>query len=171
MIRLFDIQNNKIIPSEHCYTIETLKNIMDEYPEEYNNVYSYVYYMTCPSSENNPFFDCPETDKESIIRKEVGGTFDSDDESIQTAIKFCNKLYETPTSRAYYGIKKFLDKMGESLANEELTFGRDGSSAALLRMAEKFDEVRQSFKGVYKDLQDEQKITTRGGVNRAYDQQ
>ena len=60
--------------------------------------------------------------------------------------------------------------MGKSLATETLTFGRDGSSSALLRMAEKYDDVRQSFKGVYKDLMEEQQSSVRGGQNLAYDQ-
>jgi hypothetical protein len=37
-------------------------------------------------------------------------------------------------------------------------------------MAEKYDGVRQSFKGVYKDLMDEQQSSVRGGQNLAYDQ-
>jgi hypothetical protein len=79
-------------------------------------------------------------------------------------------MYQTPTYRAYEGIKIFLDNMGKSLATEQLTFGRDGSSSALLRMAEKYDDVRQSFKGVYKDLMEEQQSSVRGGQNLAYDQ-
>ena len=82
----------------------------------------------------------------------------------------CNKLYETPTYRAYHGIKIFLDNMARSLATEQLTFGRDGSSPALLRMAERYDEVRQSFKGVYRDLMEEQQSSVRGGQRLAYDQ-
>jgi hypothetical protein len=60
--------------------------------------------------------------------------------------------------------------MAKSMATEELTFGRDGSSPALLRMAEKYDGVRQSFKGVYRDLMEEQQSSVRGGQNLAYDQ-
>ena len=34
MVKLFDIQNGKVIPSEHCYTLFSLKRIMEEYPED-----------------------------------------------------------------------------------------------------------------------------------------
>ena len=34
-IRLFDIQNDVVIPSEHCYIIKSLKDVMDSYPETY----------------------------------------------------------------------------------------------------------------------------------------
>jgi len=170
MVRLFDIQNGKVVASEHCYTLKFLKDIMDEYPIEYLRIYSYLFYMTCPNPDMNPFFDIPETDKEEIILKEIDADFSTEDERIVYGLKMCEKLYQTPTYRAYLGIKIFLDNMAKSMATEQLTFGRDGSSPALLRMAEKYDAVRQSFKGVYRDLMEEQQSSVRGGQNLAYDQ-
>lgn len=170
MIRLFDILNSKVIPSEHCYTLKFLKDIMEAYPDEYLQIYAYLFYMTCPNPDMNPFFDVPEEDKESFILREIDASFSLDDDLIVTGLDKCKKMYETPTYRAYQGIKIFLDKMGKSMATEDLTFGRDGSSPALLRMAEKYDGVRQSFKGVYKDLMEEQQSSVRGGQNLAYDQ-
>jgi len=170
MIRLFDVLNGKVIPSEHCYTLNFLKDIMDEHPEDHLKIYAYLFYMTCPNPDLNPFFDIPEQDKEHFILKEVDADFSLDDDKITYALAMCKRMYETPTYRAYQGIKIFLDNMAKSMATEQLTFGRDGSSPALLRMAEKYDAVRQSFKGVYKDLQEEQQSTVRGGQNLAYDQ-
>jgi len=171
MIRLFDIQNGKAIATEHCYTLKFLKDIMDTYQEEYLRIYSYLFYMTCPNPDLNPFFDVPEQDKEELILKEIDADFSTDEDLIVHALKTCHKMYETPTYRAYQGIKIFLDNMAKSLASEQLTFGRDGSSQALLRMAEKYDDVRQSFKGVYKDLMEEQQSSVRGGQRLAYDEQ
>lgn len=170
MIRLFDVSNGKVIASEHCYTLKFLKDIMEKYPEEYLRIYMYLFYMTCPNPDMNPFFDVPETDKEELILKEVDADFSTDEPEIVHALEMCKKLYETPTYRAFLGIKIFLDNMARSLATEQLTFGRDGSSPALLRMAERYDEVRQSFKGVYRDLMEEQQSTVRGGQRLAYDQ-
>lgn len=170
MIRLFDISNGKVIPTEHCYTLKFLKDIMDEYPDDHLKIYSYLFYMTCPNPDMNPFFDIPETDKEELILKEIDAEFSVEDDLIIKALKMCEKMYQTPTYRAYLGIKIFLDNMAKSMATEQLTFGRDGSSPALLRMAEKYDGVRQSFKGVYRDLMEEQQSSVRGGQNLAYDQ-
>jgi len=170
MIRLLDIQNGKVIPSEHCYTLKFLKDIMEEHPDEYLKIYAYLFYMTCPNPDMNPFFDIPETDKEEFILKEIDADFSTEDEKVIHALKMCEKMYQTPTYRAYLGIKIFLDNMAKSMASEQLTFGRDGSSPALLRMAEKYDAVRQSFKGVYRDLMEEQQSSVRGGQNLAYDQ-
>ena len=164
MIRLFDILNGKVVPSEHCYTLKFLKDIMDEYNEEEAvKVYSYLFYMTCPNPELNPFFDVPEQDKEELVLREVDGEFSVEDDVVIVAKKMCEKLYQTPTFRAYQGIKIALDNMATFMATEKPTSGRDGSATALLRIAERFDMVRQSFKGVYKDLQEEQESTVRGG--------
>jgi hypothetical protein len=170
MIRLLDIQNGKVVPTEHCYTLKFLKDIMEAYPEEYLQIYAYLFYMTCPSPDLNPFFDVPEQDKEEMILQEVDASFSTDDEPIVFALKFCKKLYETPTYRAYQGIKIALDNMATFMATEKPTSGRDGSATALLRIAERFDMVRQSFKGVYRDLMEEQQSQVRGGQNLAYDQ-
>ena len=60
MIKLFDIENGVLIPTAHCYNLKDLKNIMDSYPDNYMEIYSYIFYMTCPNPDVNPFFDVPE---------------------------------------------------------------------------------------------------------------
>lgn len=171
MIQLFTIQNGKVTPSEHCYTLYFLKNIMDEYQEdkEYLKIYAYLFYMTCPNPDLNPFFHLRDDEKEELIYNEVGGEFSTEDETIDHALTLCKKMYETETSRAYYGIKKALDNMAKVMATETPTFGRDGSATALMNIAKNFDSIRQSYKGVYKDLMEEQQTTVRGNQHLAYD--
>lgn len=170
MIRLFDIQNGKVVPSEHCYTLSFLKNIIGNHPIDYLKIYTYLFYMTCPNPDLNPFFDVPEQDKEEMILKEIDADFSTDEDDIVYALAQCKKMYETPTYRAYQGIKIALDNMATFMATEQVTSGRDGSATAILRIAERFDMVRQSFKGVYRDLLEEQQSSVRGGQNLAYDQ-
>jgi hypothetical protein len=170
MVRLFDIVGGKVVPTEHCYTLESLKGIIDYFGDDAPKIYTYIFYMTCPNPDLNPFFDMLETEKEEFILKEIDGEFSGEDDLIITALAMCRKMYETPTYRAYQGIKIALDNLGKVLATETPTFGRDGSATSLLKIAERFDMVRQSFKGVYKDLQEEQDSKVRGGQNMAYDQ-
>ena len=170
IIKLFDVQNNEVIPSEHCYALEFLKVIMDEYPETYLQVYKYLFYMTCPNPDMNPFFHLPENDKEEIIIEEVGLEESTEDDYIVKALVKCQKMYETPTHRAYLGIKKALDNMATYMANTPITDGRDGNISQIRAVAKDFDAIRQSFKGAYKDLQDEQQTSVRGGQGLAYDQ-
>jgi len=170
MIRLFDLQNGQVIPTEHCYTIGYLKDIMDEYPDDYMSVYAFLFYMTCPSEDLNPYFNIKEDDKEELLLNDLKANFTTEDPLVITALTNIKELFETPTSRAFRGIKIALDNMADVMTETKPTFGRDGSATALLRIAKDFDDVRQSYKGVYKDLQDEQSTRTRGGGSLAYDQ-
>jgi hypothetical protein len=169
IIKLFDIQNNVIVPTEHCYTLKSLKDIMDEYPEDHLKIYQYLFYMTCPNPDLNPFFYTPENDKEDLILKEIQAAFSPEDKSIWTALQFCRRMYETPTSRAYAGIAAMLDRLGIYMKITPITDGRDGNITALVSAAKNYEGIRTSFKGAYKDLQDEQKSTVRGGQGLAYD--
>ena len=170
MVRLFDIQNGQVVPSEHCYTLKSLSDIITEYPLDYMKVYAYVFYMTCPNPDLNPFFDVPESDKEELILAEIDAEFSTDDDAIVDAIKFCEKLYQTPTYRAYMGMKSMVERLGKYMETTEIEHGRDGNITALINAAAKFDQIRQSFKATYRDLQDEQQSQVRGGQNLAYDQ-
>lgn len=170
IVKLFDVQNGVVIPTEHCYTLKSLKDIMDEYPEDYLKIYQYLFYMTCPNPDINPFFNVPEIDKEDQILKEIEAEFSTEDESIFIALEFCRRMYETPTSRAYEGIKKALDKIAKYMSNVNITDGKDGNINQVRAMAKDFDGIRQSFKGAYKDLQDEQQSRVRGGQGLAYDE-
>jgi hypothetical protein len=51
-----------------------------------------------------------------------------------------------------------------------VTAGRDGNINSLLRIAKEFDAIRQSYKGVAKDLAAEQESHVRGGQDLGYDQ-
>ena len=170
MIKLFDIQNGQVVPSEHCYTLGDLKTIMYEYPDDYHVVYAYLFYMTCPNPDLNPFFDVPEHDKEEMILSQLNVNFSTEDDTILKAKKLCESLYQTPTFRAYMGIKTMLDKLATYMETSEITAGRDGNINSIVNAAAKFEAIRLSFRGAYKDLMEEQKSQVRGGQQVAYDQ-
>ena len=170
LVKLFDIQNGKVIPSEHCYTIKSLKIIMDEYPDTSLSIYLYIFYMTCPDPDMNPFFSMAEHEKEELIIDEIKLEESPEDETIRNAVKLCEELYQTPTYRAYKGIKTMLDRLARYMETTQIEHGRDGNLTALVNTAAKFDSIRQSFKGAYNDMKDEQKSQVRGGQGLAYDQ-
>lgn len=170
MITLFDIQNGKVVPSTHCHTLKFLKDIMDAYPIEYLQIYAYLFYMTCPNPDLNPFFHFPEEEKEQVILEEVQAEFSTEDDLVVKALKRCRSMYETETSRAYYGIKTVLDNIAKYMGTTAITDGRDGNIAQIGRIAKDFDAIRQSYKGAYKDIMDEQQSSVRGGQDLAYDQ-
>lgn len=167
--KLFDIQNGVVVPTEHCYTLKALKDVMDEYPEDYLKIYLYLFYMCCPNPDMNPFFFTPEQDKEHLILKEIDANFSTEDDTIFTALRFCERMYETPTSRAYKGIASMLDRLARYMETTTITAGRDGNINSLIAAAKNYEAIRQSFKGAYKDLQEEQSSKVRGGQGLAYD--
>lgn len=169
-IRLFDIQNSKITPTEHCYTIQSLKRIMDEYPEDYLSIYTYLFYMSCLNEEENPFANVPESDKEEIVLKEVGGDFSADEETICDALETVKKLYETTTYVLYIGAKKSVETLAKYLSTTPITDGRDGNIMGVLKAQREFDQICKSFEARYKAFKDEQTRGSRGGHDIAYDQ-
>lgn len=171
MIRLLDIENKKVIPTEHCHKIKWLKVIMDDYkdPEVHTNIYAYLFYMTCPSQEN-PFFNVPEDDREEQIEDQIEINFDTEDEVIQVALAKMDLLYETPTLRAYQGLKKMIDNLSEYMGTTKIEHGRDGNISALVQAAKNLQGIRESFKGLSRDLDAEQQTKVRGDKRLAYDQ-
>jgi len=167
--KLFDVQNGVVIPSEHCYTLKSLKDIMDNYPDDYLKIYLYLFYMTCPNPDLNPFFNVPHMDKEDMILNEIQAEFSIEDDDIVVALRACARMYETPISRAYEGMQKALDRISRYLGTAQITDGKDGNIAQIRALAKDFDGIRQSFKGVYKDLQEEQQSKVPGGQGLAYD--
>jgi hypothetical protein len=170
IVRLFDVQNGKVIPSEHCYTLDSLKSVMDNYPDTYMSVYQYVFYMTCPNPDMNPFFNVPEAEREDLILEEVQLDESTEDPIIRRALDTCNKLYETPTYRAYKGIKSMLDRLAKYMETTNIEHGRDGNINSLVNAAAKFEQIRSSYKGAFNDMKQEQESHVRGGQGLAYDQ-
>lgn len=170
IVKLFDIQNGKVIPTEHCYTLKFLKDLMEEYPDTYMSVYQYLFYMSCPNPDMNPFFNLPEHEKEDIIVEEVGLEESTEDSKIRYSLDMCKKLYETPTYRAYVGIKSMLDRLARYMETTQIEHGRDGNINSLVNAAAKFEQIRNSYKGAFSDMKEEQESQVRGGAGLAYDQ-
>lgn len=169
MIRLFEINNNVVIPTEHCHRIKWLKDIIDEYPDNHLNIFTYIFYMTCPS-EDNPFFNVKEYEKEDMITDNIEMDFSTEDDLVIEALEKAAKMYETPTVRAYNGLKIAIDNIADYMANASISDGKDGNIIQIKGVAKDFDHIRQSFKGVGKDLKEEQETHVRGDQNIAYDQ-
>lgn len=170
MIQLLDIEDGVVKATIHCQMISWLKKVNDEFPENHLKIYAYLFYMTCPTEEN-PYFNLPESTKEDIIINDLEIDFSLDEDSITIALENMKLMYETPTVRAHRAIKTMLDNLSTYMETAKITAGRDGNITALTRVAKDFDGIRQSYKGVLKDLKAEQESQVRGGQDLAYDQQ
>ena len=144
--------------------------IMENYPDTYLKIYQYIFYMSCPNPDMNPFFNIPEHEKEDIIIEEVQLEDSPEDPKIRYALDMCHKLYETPTFRAYKGIKSMLDRLAKYMEVTAIEHGRDGNINSMVNVAAKFEQIRQSYKGAFVDMKQEQESSVRGGAGLAYDQ-
>lgn len=171
MIRLIDIENGVVVPTEHCYVLKWLKAVIDEYPEreDHMSALAYIFYMTCPNQEN-PHYNVPEDEKEDVILDAIDIRFDTEADVIITALEEAAKLYETPTLRAYRGVKKMLDNLSDYMGETKIVHGRDGNISALIQAAKNLPGIRESFKGLEKDLASEQETHVRGDKKLGYDQ-
>lgn len=170
--KLFDIEGGSVVPTVHCHTIKWLKVIMDKYSdnEEYLKVYQYLFYMTFPNPDENPFFHFKEYDKEDAILEAIDPKFDPEDKEVRIALDNCKHMFETPTSRAYDGIAGMLDKLATYMKVTSISDGKDGNIAGMISAAKNYEQIRASFKGAYKDLKEEQQSRVRGGKGLSYDQ-
>jgi hypothetical protein len=167
-IKLFDIQGGKVVPTEHCHTLPFLRRIMEEYKDNHLEIFAYLFYMSCRSSEN-PYFNRPQEEIQEEILRDLEASFDSEDRYIRMALDRCKEMYETPTVRAYNGISNMLEKLAFYMETQTITDGRDGNITAIVSAAKNFDAIRKSFKGVAKDLEEEQSSRARGGQKLSYD--
>jgi len=167
-IRLFEIESGTVKPTEHCYMISWLNKIIEEYPEEHLKVLAYVFYMTNKTHEN-PYANIVEEEREERIQRDLQPQFFTEDETILKAIDELTKLYETPTRRAYNGIKVMLDNMSTYLAETQITDGRDGNIRGMLAAAKEFKHIRASYKGAMEDVEEETKVQARGKSFLPYD--
>ena len=118
----------------------------------------------------NPFFNLPEHEKEDIIIEEIELEESTEDPTIRYAKAMCEKLYQTPTYRAYVGIKSMLDRLAKYMEVTAIEHGRDGNINSMVNAAAKFESIRQSYKGAFTDMRQEQDSSVRGGAGLAYDQ-
>lgn len=171
MIKLFEMEDGVVKPTAHCEIIIWLKAIQNNREKkDYIKIYAYLFYMACPSKEN-PFFHLPDDSKEDTILRSIDLPFEeTQEDQVIEALKLSHELYRTPTVRAYYGIKIALDNMADYMASTVLTDGKDGNITQVKSVAKDFDGIRQSFKGVAKDLEEEQESHVRGNQNLSYDQ-
>lgn len=170
MIKLFDIEDGVVKPTAHCKMIKWLAVIQEKFPKDALHMYAYIFYM-CHEGNENPYFNILVSEREELIMDDLGATFSTEEDEVLMAIEKAKKLYTTPTMTAYNDLRIMLANLGSYIRTAQITAGRDGNINSLVRVAEKFDAIRTSFKGVAKDLIEEQKSAARGGQDLAYDQE
>lgn len=170
-VEIFDVVDGKLTPTKHCYALPFLKNIMDEYPDDYIDIYKYVFYMTCPYPKHNPFFNVAHTEKEAEILRHIKLKVSLDNALIEVAKGECSKLFNSRMAQAYEAMAVGVEKVSAYMITTTITDGRDSNLNALLKAIKDYPKMRESFEKVESAFLESQKETSvRGQATLAYDE-
>lgn len=167
-IKLIDYEDGRVSLTVHCHNLEFLKVLIDKYQDNAIKVISYVFYMSYPRHEN-PYCNVPISEKSELIAMDLGIDFSLDDTDINKAIERCSKLYATPVSRMYHSLSNALDKLSNYFDDMEITDGKDGNLTQVMNAAKNYGAIRDSFKKIKADFDEENKVVTWAGKDKAYD--
>jgi len=165
----YDSIEKNIRVTEHCYTITWLKRIIDIFPEDHISVLAYIFYMSCPNTDN-PYFNVKEIDKEERILRDLQPEFDREDLSVLLAIDKAKELYATPLMRSYESMATMIDNLNEYIKTTEITDGKEGNITAIMNILKNFKQIRDSYNDILQEVVEEAKIKARGNSTIPYDQ-
>jgi hypothetical protein len=176
-IKLFDIDvNNKniVIPTEHCYTITCLHDVIKYYGGDAGRVLAYIYYLYELDPEKNIYANTPEEEREeNIIREVLDGINVIDIPCVEKAKECVQRLFYTlPGYRMYLAYKYMWDKMADALEREYPDFSKEGNMSNIKGHFADYKKMKESLDMALKDYQTEinsGKITKRGGGEIADD--
>lgn len=162
LIKLFDIENEKVVPTSHCYTLSFLKDIMEKYPKNYIKIFTYLQYMSSWNPEDNPYLAMKEEDREESILEDIKCDFSTEDDLIQIALKKCQKMTELPSLRMWRAGKIMLDKMAYFLETTQVTSGKDGSYKDASSALKEFHAHNEAYNKGYKTFMEDIRMNIRG---------
>jgi len=170
--KIFEMVNGVIIPKEDCKIIVPIKNCLDKYYEKNPKIIAYLHYIKSMNKDDNPYADVPLERREEQIVYDLKLEIDTQDPIILDALQCVEGLYYSTFYGLYKGIKSMMDKIGKTLETEEIDFtAREGNAANILKLMEKYEALRKSFKSAYRDFEEEQgQLHVRGGGELAYDE-
>lgn len=166
MIKLLDLENDRVVPNMECMTIPELKAVIREYKDPIPAL-CYLFYKCTP---NAAYSHLSEEDKELVLLQDYAGGYSLEDPVMIKAEEKLNLLMLTPTRKYYLNAKKGLDRMGEYLATSEITSGLHGNISAFNNALSKCGQTMEQFKKLEKIYEDETKADIRGNKAIAYDE-
>ena len=162
LIKLFDVENETVIPTSHCYALTFLKKIMEAYPKNYLKIFAYLQYMSSWNPDDNPYLAMKEEDREESILQDIECDFSTEDDLIQEALSKCRSLTELPAHRLWMTGKIVLDRMEKFLRTTEITSGKDGSVKDIMAAFSNFNKLNEDYNKGYKTFMEEVRMNIRG---------
>lgn len=160
-MKLFDIDNDRVLVNENVLLIPLFKSIYDKYGIK---GLSFINFMSNPDS---PYSNFELGVKEKVIKEDLELEF-TDCPLIYDGIKKVEEMYSTPINRFYIGQQIMMDRISEYLRTTQLDDSRDGNYNEILKTFEKAEKIRVAFENTKKARDKE--LKTRGNSRKAYDQ-
>lgn len=171
VVKLFNNQGGIFTLTEYAATINTFKNIQDEYGDNSPKIWAFLHYMKSLDKMTNPFFNIPEEEKEEIITRQICPEIDTDTVLIKDALELTEKCYTTAAFTVFKGFKMMMEKLGIYLQDNPLTTGQDGNMQQVIAAAKAYPSLNLAFKEAYKEYEEELgNDQAWGGANLAYDE-
>ncbi len=163
MIKLFDINEGRVMITPECLLIPEFKAVIDAYPDDPIPALSYVYFMKYPQS---PYSNMPDNIKQDTVSRDIGGDFSFEDDVIIAAMNKAELLYTSAIQRLYEGSKKNIDKLSEYLATNAIEGGRDGNLGEIYRIQIGLPKMFESHKKLEQMRDEEIKTALRGAAKQ-----
>lgn len=169
MEKLFEIQGKTVIPKMDCYLMHPINDAIDKYG---TNIVAYLHYMKSMRPDDNPYADVPLKDRSDLIIFDLKLEINPEDPTIQSALQCVEEKYYTTFYGVYRGVKAMMDDIGKQLLTTTIDFtAREGNASNIIRLMEKYEQMRKSFKVAYRDFEEEQGSgRARGGAELADDE-
>lgn len=171
--KLFDIIEGRARATEHCYTIEDFKTIIDTFGEDTaSKIFTVFHYMADLNPDTNPFANASEVGKlELIISKTCPNLpieIDWNDEIFEEGIELTRTLYATGSYRSYLAQKTLRDKVIYTVENAPVSASKDdGNTSELDRLLKVLDTVSESTRKAFSEFEAENGSVQRKGGRKA----
>lgn len=169
--KLIDYENGKVALTVHCYNLDFLNDIIKAYPDkkEHVKIISYLFYMTYPGPDN-PYCNISESEVSEMIIYDLKLETSLDDALIDEGLERLRKLYTNRTTKSYRAMCVAMEKLEDYLMGVTLRDGKEGNISAIQTAIKNHASMRESFKKIESDFEEEGKSSNWGGKEASYDQ-
>jgi len=169
--KLFDLVGGEIKPTEHCYTINSLRNVIDEYGDNAGKVFATIHYYLSLNPEDNPFAYLPEVGRWDQIIASICPELDLNNPIVEFAIEDARKAYETTLYKVFKSFKNLLDKLSVAIGDVNPNLSKDlGNMGQIKEAVKSYKELKAAYNDSFEEyMRSFDTVSGRGGTKTAYD--
>lgn len=171
--KLYDIVGGEAKITNHCYSIEILKTIIDTFGEgNAAKIFTVFTYMADLNPETNAFANISEVGKlETIVRyvcPNLPVEIDWNDDIFEEGIELTRTCFATGSYRSYLAQKTLRDKVIYTVENASVSASKDdGNTSELDRLLKVLDTVSESTRKAFSEFEAENGSVQRKGGRKA----